>query len=60
LARLARDLFRCDHTDGIAVPDIADIAETITLVAAVTENLMSINSLMVGRAIAESQGAVGL
>jgi hypothetical protein len=43
-----------------AVPDVADIAETTSLVAAVSENLHKVNGLMVGRAIGDRQGAVGL
>lgn len=48
--------------DSNAVPDVADIAETTTLVAAVAENLMKggVNGLMIGRAIADSQGAIGI
>lgn len=46
--------------DSNAVPDVADIAETTTLVAAVAENLMKVNGLMIGRSIANSQGAIGI
>jgi hypothetical protein len=46
--------------ESAAVPDVGDVAETTTLVAAVAENMMKVNSLMVGRAIADSQGAVVL
>jgi hypothetical protein len=46
--------------ESAAVPDVGDVAETTTLVAAVAENMMKVNSLMVGRAIANSQGAVVL
>jgi hypothetical protein len=35
-----------------SVPDIADLAETSTLVGAVSENLMKVNGLMVGRFVA--------
>ncbi|MGA2539459.1 MAG: hypothetical protein ABSF53_25865 [Terracidiphilus sp.] len=34
------------------VPDLEDLAETSTLVGAVSENLMKVNMLMIGRYVA--------
>jgi hypothetical protein len=33
---------------------------TTTLVATVAENLMNVNSLMIGKVLADSQGALGI
>lgn len=43
-----------------AVPEVEDIAAATTLVAAVSENALKVNGLMIGRAIADSRGALGI